>query len=92
MIRLLIALEMLVTGASPAAAWPCPHGQLYRVHLGRCVGLGTALARPYEGRRMLMSRARPDRSWYVEFAFPQTITLTDDEARAAAIEKLKDLR
>ena len=79
MIRLLIALEMLVTGASPAAAWPCPHGQLYRVHLGRCVGLGTALARPYEGRRILAARAASaplrapideDKSWYVEIRPP----------------------
>jgi len=86
MIRLIFAVEMIMS-SSPALAWTCPHGQLYRVHLGRCVGLGTALARPYEGRRILMDRARPDRSWFVEFVFPQTVT--DEQAHDIGVEMLK---
>jgi hypothetical protein len=78
MIRVFLALEMVMS--SPAAlAWTCPHGQLYRVHLRQCVSLGSALARPYEGRRILAARAASaplrapideDKSWYVEIRPP----------------------
>jgi hypothetical protein len=37
--------------ASPAAArpaWPCPHGQFWRVHLGECVSVHSTLALAFE--------------------------------------------
>jgi len=37
-----------LAAAFPAAAAHCPHGQLYRVHLRRCVALGSPLALAYE--------------------------------------------
>ena len=33
--------------AQPATAAHCPHGEIYRIHLDQCVGIESALARPY---------------------------------------------
>ena len=44
---LIFAAVALVTG--PAAAAHCSHGQFYRVKLDECVGLSSALARPFMG-------------------------------------------
>lgn len=44
--RHVIALA-LVLAASPAAAAHCPHGQFYRVSMGKCVALGSPLALAY---------------------------------------------
>lgn len=37
----------LALAASPALAAHCPHGQLWRVHLDKCVPLGSTLALAY---------------------------------------------
>lgn len=44
--RQVIALSIALA-ASPAAAAHCPHGQLWRVHLDKCVPLGSTLALAY---------------------------------------------
>jgi hypothetical protein len=44
---LIFAAAALVTGS--AAAAHCSHGQFYRVKLDECVGLSSALARPFMG-------------------------------------------
>jgi hypothetical protein len=46
--RQVIALS-LVLAASPALAAHCPHGQLWRVHMGKCVSLSSPAALAYEG-------------------------------------------
>ena len=38
----------LVLAASPALAAHCPHGQLWRVSMGKCVALGSPLAVAYQ--------------------------------------------
>lgn len=53
------ALAVLV--ATPATAYHCPHGQLWRIRLGKCVSLSSPLAFAYEGRRYADSKV-----WYVE--------------------------
>ena len=47
--RLALSVAFLCAiDATPARGAHCPLGQLYRVHLRTCVGLNTALARPFE--------------------------------------------
>ena len=48
--------------APPALAYHCPHGQLYRIRMGRCVDLGSPLAFPFEGRRTVVEA----HDWTVE--------------------------
>lgn len=45
--RQVIALS-LALAASPATAAHCPHGQLYRVSMGKCVAIGSPLAIAYQ--------------------------------------------
>jgi hypothetical protein len=40
----------------PAAAAHCPSGEFYRVRLDECVGLSSALARPFLGEAMHKTR------------------------------------
>ena len=47
--------------ASPALAWRCPHGQLYRVHLDKCVSISSPLARPYLHTGKKIDTPRVDR-------------------------------
>ena len=44
----LILAALAVTPASARLAWPCPHGQLFRVHLRQCVDLHSKLAWAFE--------------------------------------------
>jgi hypothetical protein len=47
--RLALSVAFLCAiDATPARGAHCPLGQLYRVHLRTCVGLNTALARPFK--------------------------------------------
>ena len=59
-----IALALTLAGGAPAEAGHCPLGQLYRVTLGECVGLRSALARGYVHRpaplRVVRLAERPD--------------------------------
>jgi len=48
--------------ASPALAWRCPHGELYRVHLDKCVSISSPLARPYLHTRKKIDTPQEDRS------------------------------
>ena len=43
-------LLALVLATGPAEAWTCPHGQLLRVHMGKCVSMESALAADDDGR------------------------------------------
>ena len=45
----LVGAFVLLTG-SASAAYHCPYGQIYRVHLDECVGVHSALARAYVKR------------------------------------------
>lgn len=48
MVHLLMKIAIALMGvllALPAQAARCPHGQIYRVHMGVCVGADTRLAR-----------------------------------------------
>ena len=45
--RQVIALS-LALAASPALAAHCPHGQLWRIHLGKCVSLSSPAALAYQ--------------------------------------------
>ena len=47
--RVLMAAAFLVLAATPALAARCPHGQLLRVRLGKCVSLSSPLALAYVG-------------------------------------------
>jgi hypothetical protein len=47
---LIFAVAALSTG--PATATHCPSGEFYRVKLDECVGLSSALARPFLGETM----------------------------------------
>ena len=47
--RVLMAATFLVFAATPALAARCPHGQLLRVRLGKCVSLSSPLALAYVG-------------------------------------------
>lgn len=49
--RQVIALS-LILAVSPASAAHCPHGQLWRVHLDKCVPLGSTLALAYAPARI----------------------------------------
>lgn len=46
--RLALIAALVATNAEAAH---CPHGQLWRIHMGRCVSLGSPLAWPYEAHR-----------------------------------------
>jgi hypothetical protein len=47
--RLALSVAFLCAiDATPARGAHCPQGELWRVHLRTCVGLNTALARPFE--------------------------------------------
>jgi hypothetical protein len=97
-------LLALVLATGPAEAWTCPHGQLLRVHMGKCVSMESALARPYE-RRMRRAEAsvRPNERegtpiwnedkapiWNVEITKLPTVPPADDDGRDEGIEKLKE--
>ena len=89
MTRVLLVLDLLLM-AAPAAAWTCPHGQMLRVHMHKCVGLTSTLARHFEGRRFVRAAPAPDndRDWYVEIT--KLPPLTEDEQRADAVKKLEE--
>lgn len=48
--------------ATPASAYHCPQGQLYRVRMAKCVSLASPLAFAYEGHRVVAD----NKVWYVE--------------------------
>jgi hypothetical protein len=43
-----LAVAIAASPVSPRPAWPCPHGQLWRVHLRQCVDLHSKLALAFE--------------------------------------------
>ena len=95
--KLILALALIAASAPAAANWRCPHGQLYRIHLGQCVSLSSPLAWNF-GRNRVQRYVMPapDRSWYVEITrmppdVPVPAILVDDPEHYAAVAKLKSL-
>lgn len=47
-----------IGSCTPAFAYHCPLGQIYRIHLYECVGVNSTLARAYVGRPLHLSYRR----------------------------------
>lgn len=57
------------TGGAAYARSHCGHGLFYRPHLGRCVGLHSALARDYT-QRVRRPESPRERGWFVNAMVP----------------------
>lgn len=91
--RAILLSAVLAFSLSPAAsAFHCPHGQLYRIRMAKCVSLASPLAFAYEGRRFADSKV-----WYVEVTKPPPADrrspqdIADQSEHDAAVRAYRDV-
>jgi hypothetical protein len=77
----------LVLAATPALAAHCPHGQLWRVRMARCVSLSSPAALAYEGpTHWMRQRIQVDPPADLEPLKPGDISLTLPDPDPAIVD------